>query len=156
MATVEVTSSSSHAAEPIKIDDEQNPIILFDGVCNLCQSTVQFVIRRDPDKKFRFASLQSEVAQQLLQQYEGRDDSLTSVILLTEGKQFRKSQAALQIAKRLKQPWPLMYYMFAWLPTVISDLVYDFIGKRRYRWFGKKEACWLPDESLSHMFFQDP
>lgn len=130
----------------------ENPVILFDGVCNLCERSVQLVIRNDRKRLFRFASLQSAYAERLLGQYDYRHDELSSVLLVTDGVVYRKSRAALQIARRLDRAWPLFYYLFILVPAPLADLVYDFVGNRRYRWFGRKEACWVPDEDLRSRF----
>lgn len=130
----------------------ENPVILFDGVCNLCERSVQLVIRNDRERLFRFASLQSEYAQRLLEQYDHQHDELSSVLLVTDGVVYRKSRAALQIARRMDRAWPLFYYLFFLVPAPLANIVYDFIGNRRYRWFGKKEACWVPDEDLRSRF----
>ena len=129
-----------------------NPLILFDGVCNLCQRSVQFVIRNDAEKQFRFAALQSEVAASILQEHSYNHDELSSMLLVIDGQLYRESRAALEIAKRLDWPWPLFYYLFFWVPAFIADAVYRFIGNRRYRWFGKKEECWIPDADLASRF----
>lgn len=130
-------------------------LILFDGVCNLCERTVQFVIRHDRNARFRFAALQSSAARQVLDQVDYRQDGLSSVLLIEDGRLYRKSQAALRIAKRLDGAWPLFYYVFFWVPAIIGDPVYDFIGKRRYEWFGKKQECWIPDADLRRRFLDD-
>lgn len=135
--------------------EHDKPIILFDGVCNLCQSSVQFVIRHDRRARFRFAALQSDIAQQLLEELEYEGDSLSSIVLVSDGQCFRKSRAALRIARQLDGVWPMIYFLFFWIPPFISDVVYDFVGNRRYRWFGKKEECWIPDESLQSRFLSD-
>lgn len=126
-------------------------IILFDGVCNLCRGSVQFVIKRDTRKRFRFASLQSDVARQLLKEYRLEDSELSAVILIQGGKAYRKSAAALRIAGQLDGLWPLMAG-FLIVPRFITDGIYDFIGQRRYRWFGKMEECWLPSDDLKERF----
>ncbi len=137
--------------------DASGRLILFDGVCNLCERTVQFVIRNDARARFRFASLQSPAAQRVLADVDRRtDDELSSVLLVDGGRVYRKSEAALRIAKRLDGAWPLFYYLFFWVPRSIADLVYDFVGNRRYRWFGKKDACWMPNEDLRRRFLDDP
>jgi predicted DCC family thiol-disulfide oxidoreductase YuxK len=133
-----------------------HPLILFDGVCNLCESSVRFVIKRDADATFRFAPLQSDVARDLLQAFDYDHDSLSSMLLIDDGELYRRSRAALKIAKRLDGAWPLFYYLFFWVPRFLADPVYDFIGKRRYRWFGMKEECWIPDENLRRRFVDEP
>ena len=127
------------------------PIILFDGVCNFCSSSVQFVIKRDPTGKFNFCQLQSTKGKALLSQYGIVDDDLTSIILIQNNKSYKKSSAALQIARQLNKAWPLLS-VFLLLPPFIRDRVYDFIGNHRYKWFGKKEACWIPDKDISGRF----
>ncbi|MDH3274824.1 MAG: DCC1-like thiol-disulfide oxidoreductase family protein [Gammaproteobacteria bacterium] len=131
------------------------PIILFDGVCNLCESTVHFVIRRDRKKQFRFASLQSEAAQEFLSSKQYAFDDLSSVLLIIDNKLFRKSRAALQIVRRLDGAWPILYYLLFWIPKFIADPVYDFVGNRRYKWFGKKSECWVPDDELRQRFIDE-
>ena len=130
------------------------PTILFDGVCNLCESTVHFIVRRDRNKQFRFASLQSEAAQEFLSSNQYAFDDLSSVLLIIDNKLFRKSRAALQIVRRLDGAWPLLYYVLFWIPEFIADPVYDFIGNRRYKWFGKKSECWIPDDDLRQHFLE--
>ena len=131
-------------------------IILFDGVCNLCEGTVHFVARRDKDRQFRFASLQSDAAREILSTHEYAFDDLSSVLLIIDDTLYRKSRAALQIARRLDGAWPLLDYVFFWVPKFIADPVYDFIGNRRYKWFGKKTECWIPDDDLRQRFIDDP
>jgi predicted DCC family thiol-disulfide oxidoreductase YuxK len=127
--------------------EHDHPVILFDGVCNLCTGSVRFVIERDSRKRFRFASLQSPVAERLL----GRREDLESVILLQDGKTYRKSGAALRIARRLDGLWPLLAVLLI-IPGFLRDAVYDWIGRRRYRMFGRREACWLPSVDLADRF----
>ena len=135
--------------------DCDNPVILFDGVCNLCERSVQFVIRNDRDARFRFAALQSRAAARILEDLGYRHESLSSVLLVENGAIRRKSRAALHIMRRLDGPWPLLFYLLAWVPTVVADPVYDFVGNRRYRWFGQKQSCWLPDPDLRRRFLAD-
>lgn len=126
---------------------ERGPIILFDGVCNLCTGSVRFVIARDARKQFRFASLQSAVAKRLL----GERDQLESVVLVDGGEVCRKSTAALRIARRLDGAWPLLAALLV-IPRPLRDAVYDWIGRRRYRWFGKRDACFTPPDSFAERF----
>lgn len=134
----------------------ENLLVLFDGVCNLCESTVHFIIRRDREKDFRFASLQSAAAQEILARHDYDFDDLSSVLLLVDGKLYRKSRAALQIIKRLDGAWPILFYVLFWVPPFVADPIYDFIGNRRYRWFGMKSECWIPDDELRSRFIDDP
>ena len=137
-------------------DESGQPLVLFDGICNLCESTVRFIIGRDRNARFRFAALQSAAAQQLLLDHQYAGDELGSVLLIVDGKLYSKSRAGLQIAKRLDGAWPLLYYVFFWVPQFVANPIYDFIGNRRYRWFGRKEACWIPTEDLRRRFVDEP
>ena len=125
-------------------------IILFDGVCNLCEASVQFVYRRDCGGVFRFAPIQSGIGSALLGPHrEGQ--SLNTFYVLTYDRLFVKSDAWLQIVRRLRSPWRLLAVL-QFIPRGLRDLVYDFIGSRRYRWFGKKEACVVPTGDFSSRF----
>ena len=128
-----------------------NPVILFDGVCNLCTGTVQFVIKHDPKHQFRFASLQSEFGQEVMQQFNLPTDELGSFILLEDGKIYTKSSGALRVTKKLNGGWPLLY-AFIIVPPFIRNGVYNWIAKNRYKWFGKKEECWIPTQELNDLF----
>jgi len=130
---------------------DENPILLFDGVCHLCAASVQFVIKRDPQQRFRFACLQSDAAQQLLATHNAADNGLDSVVLIYQGQLFRKSRAALRTAMLLNRAWPVMG-MFLLVPRFIADPVYDYIGRHRYQWFGKKESCELPESDQCWRF----
>jgi predicted DCC family thiol-disulfide oxidoreductase YuxK len=132
------------------------PVILFDGVCNLCESSVRFVIARDRDALFKFASLQSDLARQLLRDIHYPHDELDSVLLIVDAVIYRKSRAILRIAKQLDGAWPALFYLFAWIPPFLADRLYDFVARRRYRWFGEKETCWLPDPDLERRFLNRP
>ncbi|MEG0259482.1 MAG: thiol-disulfide oxidoreductase DCC family protein [Lysinibacillus sp.] len=118
-------------------------IILFDGICNFCDSSVQFIIKRDHQGYFRFASIQSEIGQKILQQQDV-PESIDSVILIEGNQVFIESTAALKISRRLDRLWPLCY-VFLMVPPFIRDGCYRIFAKRRYRWFGKKESCMLPN-----------
>lgn len=125
--------------------------VLFDGVCNLCDASVQFVIRRDPRGLFRFASFQGGTGAKIAREHGVDPEALDAMVLIENGRVYRKSGAALRVARRLRFPWPLLY-AFIVVPPLIRDPVYDFIGRRRYRWFGRKEECWVPDASLRGRF----
>lgn len=126
-------------------------IILFDGVCNLCSSSVQFIIKRDPNSMYRFASLQSDFGQQVLSRFGLSTSDFHSIVLLSGNKIFQRSNAALEIAKNLSGGWPL-FYAFKIIPRFIRDPVYNWISRNRYSWFGKKDACWLPSPELKSRF----
>lgn len=126
-------------------------VILFDGVCNLCNSSVNFVIDRDIHHHFKFASLQSDYGREQIKRLGGNPAQLNSIVLIEEGHFYRKSTAALRVARKLSGGWPLLY-AFIIVPSFLRDVVYDFIAKNRYRWFGKAEACRIPAPELSHRF----
>jgi predicted DCC family thiol-disulfide oxidoreductase YuxK len=128
-----------------------HPVILFDGVCNLCNSSVQFIITHDPRGRFRFSALQSEFGQSQLTRYGLNKERLLSVVLLINNKAHDKSRAALEIARRLSGLWPLMY-TFIIVPPFIRDFVYDWISKNRYKWFGRQDECMIPTPELRSRF----
>ncbi|HSR66834.1 MAG TPA: DCC1-like thiol-disulfide oxidoreductase family protein [Acidobacteriota bacterium] len=130
---------------------KERPVILFDGVCNLCAWSVQFVLKRDREGVFRFASLQSDVAPEILDGCRFDEDDLDSVVLVDRDGCWARSAAALRIARRLRFPWPLLY-AFVIVPRPLRDLLYRFIARNRYRWFGRKEQCWLPDDNWKQRF----
>lgn len=130
---------------------ESKSIILFDGVCNLCNNAVQFVIKHDASDKFVFTALQSATGQKLLMQYNLPLAGFDSFVLIENGKVFLKSTAALQIAKQLSGPVKLLYG-FIIVPSFIRNTVYTVVAKNRYKWFGKKESCMIPTDSLKAKF----
>lgn len=119
-----------------------NPIILFDGECNFCDKSVQFIIKRDPNGYFKFASLQSEIGEELLKKYQV-PSSIDSIILIQNDQYYIKSSAALRICKYLKGPWKLFSTLII-VPRPIRNFFYGIIAKNRYKWFGKQESCMLP------------
>ncbi|MBK5500188.1 MULTISPECIES: thiol-disulfide oxidoreductase DCC family protein [unclassified Peribacillus] len=128
-----------------------NSVILFDGECNFCDSSVQFIIKRDPKGLFHFASLQSEAGQELLKKYDV-PANIDSIVLIEKDKAYYKSAAALRICRRLQGAWK-MFYGFTIVPSFIRNIAYDFIAKNRYKWFGKKEeSCMLPSPSVRKRF----
>lgn len=126
-------------------------IILFDGVCNLCNGVVNFIIDRDPLKKFQFASLQSEKGQYLLDKFHLSKIDFDSFVLVDGDVFYQKSTAALVVAKHLNSPWSYFYW-FLFLPKSMRDWFYDLIAKNRYSWFGKKESCRIPTPELKDRF----
>lgn len=127
------------------------PVIFFDGYCNLCNGAVQFTIERDRKNIFHFASLQSDYAQEKLTPFAIQPKQGESMVLLENGKIYERSTAALRVAKQLSGAWPLLYG-FIIIPTFIRDAVYDYVGKNRYKWFGKQESCWVPTPELKAKF----
>ena len=128
-------------------------IVFFDGVCNLCNAAVRFIIQRDPKAYFRFASLQSEIAAKKLPP-DFREKAGDSIVLLEDGKFFWSSTAALRIARRLRAPWPLLYAGIL-IPRFLRNPIYGWIARNRYRWFGKKDACELPTPELKGRFLAE-
>ncbi|MFC4096686.1 thiol-disulfide oxidoreductase DCC family protein [Euzebyella saccharophila] len=127
-------------------------IILFDGVCNLCNNAVQFVIKRDKKDVFRYAALQSEVGQQLTKERGIDTSKVDSIILIDPGTAYyTKSTAALEIGKKLRGYRGLSSILL-WIPSTIRDIVYDFIAKNRYKWYGKKDQCMIPTPELKAKF----
>ena len=132
-----------------------NAVVLFDGVCNFCSASVQFIVARDPDGYFRFASIQSDTGKKLMTEHgipevpEGSDP--TSVILIEDGRAFDRSTAALRIARHLHNVWKLLY-VFVIVPRFVRNFVYELVAKRRYRWFGKKDMCMVPTPELRERF----
>ena len=126
-------------------------IVLFDGDCNFCDSSVQFIIKRDPAAHFLFTSLQSTKGIELTKQY-AIPANVDSLVLIDNGKAYTKSSAALRIAKKLDGLWHLLF-LFILVPCKIRDGVYDYVAKNRYKWFGKKEdACMLPPPEMRKRF----
>jgi predicted DCC family thiol-disulfide oxidoreductase YuxK len=128
------------------------PIILFDGVCNLCNKSVQFILKRDKDQKFLFASLQSLYGQKLLQKFNLPADNFNSFILYQDEKIYSCSTGALKMFSQLNG-WRWMKIFWV-VPKFIRDAVYNLIAKNRYKWFGKKEECWLPTPELKARFLE--
>ena len=127
-------------------------IILFDGVCNLCNDSVNFVIEHDKKDVFRFASLQSEIGQKLTSERGIDPEELDSIVLIEPGvAYFKKSTAALEITKELSGGYSMLKY-FSFLPEGIRDGVYNLIANNRYKWFGKKDACMIPTPELKAKF----
>lgn len=132
------------------IPEEQN-IVLFDGVCNLCNSTVDRIIRNDKKERFLFCSLQSEEGKNLLIKY-GIDSKNTDSIVLLEGKAYSvRSTAALRIAKKMGGLYPILFGAII-LPESWRDGIYNWIAKNRYRWFGKREQCRVPTPEIKKRF----
>jgi len=127
-------------------------IILFDGVCNLCNSSVQFVLKHDENKNFLFASLQSDAATKILLQLNKKSfKNFDSIVLVENGQLYFKSTAALKIAKNLNGFIQILY-VFIIIPIPIRDFLYDIIAKNRYKWFGKKDKCIKPNKEIASRF----
>lgn len=126
-------------------------MLLFDGVCNLCNASINFVIDQDEAGYFKFAPLQSEVAATLLSRYHLDSTYLDSVVLIENGRHYQNSEAALRAARRLGPPWAALF-VFMVVPGPLRDLVYRWIARNRYRWFGQRDQCRLPTPDLRARF----
>jgi predicted DCC family thiol-disulfide oxidoreductase YuxK len=131
--------------------DADHPILLFDGVCNLCNTSVQWVIRYDRKSIFRFAALQSDVGQQLLQQLGRSTNHFDSAVVIDGNKVYTESDAPLTVASRLGGIWQLAR-IFWLVPKPVRDTVYRFVARNRYRWFGRTESCMLPQPGWKARF----
>ncbi|MEP0987769.1 DCC1-like thiol-disulfide oxidoreductase family protein [Ekhidna sp.] len=129
----------------------EKPVIFFDGVCNLCNASIQFIIKRDKQNRFLFSSLQSDYAKLNLPPSFTEDQNLQSIILKKGNKVAKKSSAVLTIAKALSGVWPILY-VFIIIPKFIRDWFYDIIARNRYKWFGKKDHCMIPSPELKSRF----
>lgn len=133
---------------------EVKSIILFDGVCTLCNASIDFVMKRDPKNRFLVGALQESVSKKVLSDFQVDPAYLDSLVLVEKGKIYFRSTAALRIAKGLGGLWSLLY-IFIILPTFLRDPVYDWIGKNRYRWFGKKSTCRMPTAEERKKFLSE-
>jgi predicted DCC family thiol-disulfide oxidoreductase YuxK len=125
---------------PRALDLGAHPVVLFDGVCNLCHGAVRFVLERDPAARFRFAPLQSEIGRSLLERHGLDPGALDTVVLVDAGGAHARSDAALRIARELGFPWSWLAALRA-LPRPLRDALYGIVVRRRYRWFGRRDAC---------------
>jgi len=134
-----------------KDTESKKGIVLFDGYCNLCSWSVNFIIKRDVQDHFRFVSLQSEVGSYFLKKFKITDNFEQSVVLVEGNSVYFKSDAALRITKSLRHLWPLAH-IFMILPKLIRDGIYNFIATNRFNWFGRKGSCYAPKKDLSYKF----
>ncbi len=130
---------------------KDKPILFFDGVCNLCEGFVQWVIKRDPNGTIYYASLQSDFAKAFTASTDLKVEDVSSVILYHQGRFYTESDAPLQLAALLGFPWKLVY-PFVIIPRIIRDNIYRWIASNRYRWYGKKEQCMIPTPALQRRF----
>jgi predicted DCC family thiol-disulfide oxidoreductase YuxK len=133
------------------VAEPAHPIVLFDGVCNLCSGSVQFILRRDRGARFRFASLQSPAGRELLARLAIDSAGIDSVVVIEGERWFKESDAALRIARHLGGLWTLLTVLRL-IPRPLRDRAYRFIARHRYRWFGKRDTCWLPTPELRGRF----
>jgi predicted DCC family thiol-disulfide oxidoreductase YuxK len=135
-------------------ESNERRIVLFDGVCNLCNAAVRFIIKRDPKARFSFGALQSQAAQELLRGTDLKPEDLRTVIYLAGDQALVRSSAALTILRDLGGLWSLAYG-FMIVPRPIRDLLYGLIAKYRYKWFGQQETCMVPTPDLRSRFLDD-
>ena len=133
-------------------DIEQQKIILFDGVCNLCNGSVIFVLKREQEQTFKFASIQSEAGRELLEWCGLSPIYSEAVILIDHGKIYLGSSAALKIGQGLKFPWRILSSLGLIVPKFIRDFIYAQIAQHRYQWFGKRDVCMIPTQNLKARF----
>ena len=135
-------------------DQRADSTVLFDGICNFCNASVNFFINRDSVSKFRFAALQSPSGQRLLRELGLKTEDFDTIVLVEEGvRYYTKSTAILRIFKGLNWPWPALYSLIA-LPRPIRDFFYRFFAKNRYRWFGRTDVCRVPTADLRMRFLE--
>jgi predicted DCC family thiol-disulfide oxidoreductase YuxK len=133
------------------MNETNKNILLFDGVCNLCNRLVGFIIKRDPAHKFKFASLQSGIGQQLLREKGLDADSLFSVVFIQGDNYFFKSTAALKVLKTIGGVWKFFYFLMI-IPRPVRDFFYDIVARYRYRIFGKRTTCMVPTPEIMERF----
>ena len=129
------------------------PILLYDGVCALCNWLVRFALKHDQDGRLRFSSLQSAKGRDLLQAYGAVVGNLDTAFLIEDGRLYDRSTCALRVLRYLRFPWPLLYSLIL-VPPFIRDAVYAFIARNRYDWFGRMDACPIPPPELRHRFLE--
>lgn len=129
-------------------------VILFDGVCNLCNGAIDFILERDPEGHFVFASLQSVPGREILSQFGLATKDFDSVVLVKNGRVYKKSRAAIEIASKMTGGWPL-FQIFKVIPRFVTDGVYNFIAQNRYKFFGKRETCRLPTPAIRSRFLEE-
>jgi predicted DCC family thiol-disulfide oxidoreductase YuxK len=139
---------SEPVSEPVL---ENGHLVLFDGMCHLCSASVRFIVRRDRAGRFRFAPLQSDLGRTLCREAGLDADALHALVLLTDGRVLRGADAALEIARHLAGPWRLLR-VFKLLPRRLRQWLYDFVARRRYAWFGRRDACMVPSPELRDRF----
>jgi predicted DCC family thiol-disulfide oxidoreductase YuxK len=133
------------------MDNSEENIVLFDGVCNLCNGLVRFIIKRDPDGRFKFASLQSDIGQQWLNRFGLPKNEFESFVLIRKDRYYLKSTGVLKMLKALGGVWR-GFYIFMFLPRPVRDFLYDRMAKSRYKIFGKRDACMIPTPELKERF----
>ena len=129
----------------------EHPILLYDGLCYLCNWIVRFALKRDPEGRLRFASLQSAAGQNLLERHGLGYEAFDTSLLLEDGRVYDRSTSALRALRYLRFPWPLLYGLII-VPPVLRDPVYDLIARNRFNWFGQMDACPIPAPEIRDRF----
>lgn len=150
-SSLEQGAERAEASQEPDVDLSKHGVLLFDGVCNFCNGAVNFIIDRDPDNYFKFASLQSEAGQAYLRRFKLPTEDFNTMVLIENNSYHTKSSAGLRIARRLKGFWSLGYLLIL-VPKFVRDAVYDQIAKNRYSWFGKQDQCRLPTPEIRARF----
>lgn len=132
-------------------EQKEDIIVLIDGVCHLCQGLTKFIIKRDPSAVFKFASLQSDIGKELVRRGGLPEETIDTVVVVENGKYYTRSAAALRIIRRLSFPWRLLYG-FIIVPRALRDILYRWVAKNRYRWFGQDEECMIPTPDIRRRF----
>lgn len=135
----------------MNIDINKKPILLFDGYCNLCNNSVQFILKHEKNTDLVFTSLQSETGKELLKQYNINPLKLDSLVFIKKNIVYTKSSAALRLTPYLKGLYPILYSLLI-IPSFIRNAIYDYIARNRYKWFGKTDSCMMPDKELIKRF----
>ncbi len=144
-------SNHSFKSKEMPIMSDNHPVVLFDGVCNFCNDTVNIIIKLDKKGVFKFAPLQSDIGQRYLESFGHSNKDLSTVVLISDGNLYTKSDAALHALKHLGGIWHCLR-IFTIVPRPIRNAVYDFIAKNRYKWFGKKDECMVPTPEVRARF----
>lgn len=132
---------------------ERPRIIIFDGICNFCNGSVNFIIQRDPGKKFKFTPMQSDVAKKLIEEHGVPEVGVETFLLIKNGVCFVRTDAALEIAKDLVQPWPI-FRIFRVFPRSVRDYFYKLFARNRYKLFGKRDVCMMPTPAFKNRFIE--
>jgi len=130
---------------------ENGAVVLFDGICNFCSGSVLSIIKRDPKGYFRFSAIQTESGESIMKKYNIHSDKADSIILIENNMVYYRSSAALRIARKLKGGWKLFYGAMI-IPPFIRNFFYDLVARNRYRWFGKRDHCFIPDQNIRERF----
>jgi predicted DCC family thiol-disulfide oxidoreductase YuxK len=146
-------SSGDTNEETAIAESATHPVLLFDGVCNLCNGAIQFIIPRDPEGTIRFAPLQSTLGTRIQEQAGLSTEDLETVVLVEDGVAYTKSDAAIRVGERLGGIYRLLS-LGRLVPRGLRDRIYDFVADNRYDWFGRKDQCMIPDEDVSDRFLE--